>query len=154
MRKFVLPLIAVAAMGAAATPALANETRAEARTGVIWGGGDTEATAGVAAGYDFDLGPGAFSGVEVSADKILTSNTKTGVGFTGRLGLKLPVAKVYVAGGYTTKFCDLCEGQWHTGLGAELPLGPMLYGKAEYRHYYADNAADSNAVMAGIGVKF
>jgi len=153
MRKFVLPLLAVAAFGAA-TPALANETRAEARGGVVWGGGDSEGIAGVAVGYDFDLGPTAFSGVEVSADKILTSGTKVGFGFTGRLGAKLPMAKVYAAGGYTTEFCDACDGQWHAGVGAELPLGPMLYGKAEYRHYFIENASDANAVMAGVGVKF
>jgi len=131
MRKSVLPLIAAVAIGAAATPALANETRVEARTGVIWGGGDTEATAGV-----------------------LTSNTKTAVGFSGRLGAALPIAKVYATGGYTTEFCNSCSGKWHAGLGTELPLGPMLYGKAEYRHYFADNNPSSNAVLAGIGVKF
>jgi outer membrane immunogenic protein len=154
MRKSVLPLIAAVAIGAAATPALANETRVEARTGVIWGGGDTEATAGVAAGYDFDLGPAVFSGVEISADKMLTSNTKTAVGFSGRLGAALPIAKVYATGGYTTEFCNSCSGKWHAGLGTELPLGPMLYGKAEYRHYFADNNPSSNAVLAGVGVKF
>ncbi|MBC2667391.1 hypothetical protein H7F51_17875 [Novosphingobium flavum] len=154
MRKFVLPLLAVAAFGAAATPALANETRAEARAGVIWGGGDSEAITGIAGGYDFDLGPALFSGVEVSADKILTSNTKVGWGFTGRLGTHLATTKVYAAGGYTTEFCDVCDGHWHAGVGAELPLGPMLYGKAEYRHYFADRNADADAVMAGVGVKF
>lgn len=154
MRKIVLPLLAAAAFGAAATPALANETRAEARAGVVWGSGDSDAIAGVAAGYDFDLGSVAFSGLEVSADKILASNTRVGFGVSGRLGAKLPIAKVYATGGYTTKFCGLCEGQWHAGAGAELPLGPMLYAKAEYRHYFVDQANDADSVLAGVGVKF
>ena len=154
MRKIILPLLAAAAFGAAATPALANETRAEARAGVVWGSGESDAIAGIAAGYDFDLGSAAFSGVEVSADKPLVSNTRVGFGFTGRLGAKLSTAKVYAAGGYTTKFCGACDGQWHAGVGGELPLGSMLYGKVEYRHYFVDNANDSDAVLAGVGVKF
>jgi len=154
MRKFVLPLLAVAAFGAAATPALANETRVEARGGVYWLPGASKGVAGVAAGYDFDLGPMAFSGVEVSADKILTSNTKTAFGFTGRLGAKLAATKVFATGGYTTEPCDLCEGSWHAGAGAEVPFVGNVYGKLEYRHYFTSNAPDSDAVVAGVGLKF
>jgi hypothetical protein len=65
MRKVLFALLASLAM---ASPALANESRVEARGGVIWNGGDSEAIAGVAAGYDFDLGSKAFAGAEVSAD--------------------------------------------------------------------------------------
>jgi len=155
MRKFVLPLLAAAAtLGAAATPALANETRVEARGGVYWLPGTSKGVAGIAGGYDFDLGPAAFSGVEISGDKILTSNTKVAWGFTGRLGAKLAGSKVFAAGGYTTEPCDACKGSWHAGVGGEVPLGTMLYGKAEYRHYFTSNAADSDALMAGLGIKF
>ena len=152
MRKIILPLLASLAV---ATPALANESRVEARAGAIWGGGQTEAIAGVAAGYDFDLGPAAFAGAEISADKVLTSGSnRIGVGFTGRLGAKLPVAKLYVDGGYTTKFCSACDGNWHAGAGAELPLMGNLYGKVAYRHYFVDAGADANTVTAGLGVRF
>lgn len=154
MRKFVLPLLAAAAFGAAATPALANETRVETRGGVYWLPGASKGVAGVAAGYDFDLGPTAFSGVEVSGDKILTSNTKVAWGFTGRLGAKLAGSKVFAAGGYTTEPCDLCQGSWHAGVGGEVPLAPMFYAKAEYRHYFTSNAQDSDALVAGVGIKF
>lgn len=152
MRKIILPLLASLAI---ASPALANESRVEARGGVAWGGGNSEAIAGVAAGYDFDLGPAAFAGVELSADKILAAaNNRVGVGFTGRLGAKLPVAKLFVDGGYTTKFCSLCDGNWHVGTGAEVPLMASLYGKVAYRRYIVDNGPDANSVTAGVGFKF
>lgn len=155
MRKFVLPLLAAAAtLGAAASPALANEIRAEARGGVYWLPGASKGVAGVAGGYDFDLGPAAFSGIEISGDKILTSDTKVAWGFTGRLGAKLAGAKAFAAGGYTTEPCDLCKGSWHAGVGAEVPVAPMFYGKVEYRHFFTENAKDSDALMAGLGVRF
>lgn len=154
MRKFVLPLLAAAAFGAAATPALANEARVEARGGVFWLPGASKGVAGVAAGYDFDLGSMAFSGVEVSGDKVLTSGTKVAFGFTGRLGAKVSGAKLFAAGGYTTEPCDLCEGAWHAGAGAEVPVMSNVYVKAEYRHFFTKNFADSDSLVAGVGLKF
>jgi len=151
MRKIILPLLASLAV---ASPALANETRVEARGGVVWGGGNTEAIAGVAAGYDFDLGSAAFTGVEVSADKILTSGTKVAFGFTGRAGAKVGAAKLFAAGGYTTEPCTGCEGAWHAGAGAELPIMGNVYGKVEYRHFFVNNFADSDSVVGGVGIKF
>lgn len=150
-------LISLAAALAAASPALANEARVEARGGVIWGGGDTEATAGAAVGYDVDLGTSGFAGAEVSGDKILTGGTKVGFGFTGRAGAKIGEAgKLYANGGYTTEFCDTCEGSWHVGAGYQQNLGSRLYGKVEYRHYLpqAAVAADSDAVGVGLGLRF
>ncbi len=108
MRKVLLAIVASAAL---ATPALANEARVEARGGVIWFPGTSKAVAGVAAGYDFDLGSSAFVGGEVSADKVLTAGTKVAFGFTGRAGFKAgESAKLFAAGGYTTAFCNGCEG--------------------------------------------
>ena len=152
MRKY---LMFLAASLAVATPALANEARVEARGGVYWTPGDTAGTAGVAAGYDFDLGS-AFAGGEVSADKILESGTKVAYGFTGRLGVKpSPGDKLFAAAGYTTKPCDLCEHATNLGAGWEHSFASRLYGKVEYRHFFtAGGAPDSNAVSAGLGVKF
>lgn len=150
-------LISLAAALAAASPALANEARVEARGGVIWGGGDTEATVGAAVGYDFDLGTGAFAGAEISGDKVLTSGTKVAWGFTGRAGIKAGEAgKLYANGGYTTEFCTGCEGNWHVGAGYQHNLGSQLYGKVEYRHYLANaaGAADADAVGVGLGLRF
>ena len=153
MHKVLLPLAASLAM---ATPAMAGEARVEARGGVYWEPGNTEATAGVAAGYDFDLGPSAFAGGEVSGDKILDTGTKVAFGFTGRLGFKPgPDGKLFVAGGHTTKPCELCVSSEHIGAGYEHKLGSALYGKVEYRHFLTHNGApNANAVSAGIGLKF
>lgn len=152
MRKV---LIALAASAALATPALANEGRVEARGGVYWTQGYTQATAGIAAGYDYDLGSAAFGGVEVSADKVLDSGTKVAFGFTGRLGAKLGAGKLFADGGYTTEPCTGCDGSWHAGAGYEHGFGGNLYGKLGYRHYFTKNGApDSNVVAIGLGTKF
>ncbi|MCB5424238.1 hypothetical protein H0274_03110 [Altererythrobacter sp. CC-YST694] len=151
MRRVVLTLAALAASAAVASPAFANEARVEARGGVIWGGGNEEATAGIAAGYDFDLGSAAFAGVEVSADKALAGGADIGVGFTGRVGLKASEAtKVYVDGGYTVSDG---EDTPHVGAGIEQKLGKNLYGKVFYRHNFSD-FTDTNTVGIGAGVKF
>lgn len=153
-----LVLLSAAAALVAATPALANETRVEARGGVAWSNGESEAVAGVAAGYDFDLGSQAFAGVEVSADKILDgAANRVGFGFNGRVGAKLgEQGKLYALGGYTTKFCEFCDGQWDAGAGYEMGFGNKLYGKVEYRHFFVDNnnGDDVDAVVAGLGYKF
>ena len=153
MRKFILPLIASLAC---ATPALANDTRAEVRGGAITSNGITEAAYGAAVGYDFDLAPMIFAGVEASADKFDGINTKTSFGFTGRVGVKAATGtRLFVAGGYTTKPCDFCENSWHAGAGVEQTVGGPVYLKAEYRHYFTANGVpDSNAYVGGIGVRF
>lgn len=151
MRKILLPLLASLAV---ATPALANEARVEARGGVYWLPGASKGTAGVAAGYDYDLGPSAFVGAEVSADKILTSGTKVAFGFNGRGGVKLDKAKLFVVGGYTTEPCDFCDGAWDAGAGVEYTFISNVYGKVEYRHFFTKNADDSDALVAGVGLKF
>ncbi len=153
MRKVLLPLLASLAV---ASPALANEARVEARGGVIWGQGDSEAVAGIAAGYDFDLGSNAFAGVEVSGDKVLESNTRVAFGFTGRAGAKISDAgKLYAAGGYTTKFARFGDESFHLGAGYQHAFGDKFYGKVEYRHYFFDHGvADPDAVVAGLGVRF
>ena len=152
MRKFILPLLASLAV---ATPALAD-TRAEVRGGAIWSQGTTEATYGAAIGFDGDLGPAAFYGLELSGDKIDQSGTKVAFGLTGRLGVKAgPSTRVYGAAGYSTEPCDLCESSYHVGAGVEQSLGGPLYLKGEYRHYFTgNNVPDSDAVVAGLGVRF
>jgi len=155
MRNFTLPLLAAAAvLGAAATPALANETRAEARAGVEWLPGTSKGTAGAALGYDFDLGPAAFTGVEVSADKVLASGYKTEFGFQGRAGAKVAGSKLYGIAGYTTEPCSNCRGSWDAGAGAQVPLVGPVYGKVEYKHLFTDKNADRDTLIGGVGIKF
>ncbi len=153
MRKIVLPLLASLAL---ASPALANETRVEARGGVIWSNGTSEDTWGAAVGYDFDLGQTAFAGVELSGDKIGADGTKVAFGASGRLGIKAGTGTaLYGTGGYTTETCDACEGQWHLGAGVEQKISGPFYVKAEYRHHFKnDVVASSNTVLGGVGLKF
>ena len=149
-------LISLAAAVAVASPALANEGRVEARGGVYWSGGSSEATAGIAAGYDWDLGSSTFAGVEVSGDKILDSGAnRVAFGFTTRAGVKVSADdKLYADVGYTTKPCQFCDGAVHAGAGYEHSFG-SIYGKLAYRHYFTSNGSiDSDAVLAGVGFKF
>jgi outer membrane immunogenic protein len=153
MRKVLLSLAASLAL---ATPAMANEGRVEARGGVIWDQGESEGIAGIAAGYDYDLGGSAFAGPEISADKILTDNTRVSFGIGGRAGIKTGEAgKLYAVGGYSTKPCETCEHSWNLGAGYQHSFGNSLYGKVEYRHSFVGNGfSDPDAVVAGLGVKF
>ena len=153
MRKVLLSL---AASMAIATPALANEGRFEGRGGVIWDQGQEEAIAGVAAGYDFDLGTSAFAGPEVSADKILTDGTKVSFGIGARAGFKTSeVGKLYAIGGWQSETCDACEDSWSLGAGYQHAFGTGLYGKVEYRHFFYDNGfSDPDAVAVGLGLRF
>ncbi|WP_423142148.1 outer membrane protein [Parablastomonas sp. CN1-191] len=152
MRKVLLPLVAAMAIS---TPALANEGRVEARGGVYWTDGYTKATAGAAAGYDFDIGQRSFVGGEVSADKVLDDGANVVFGFTGRAGVRTGNAgKLYVNGGYSDDFQSNSSHAWHAGAGYEQGFGGNLYGKVEYRHFFVKDFQDSNAVVAGLGVKF
>jgi outer membrane immunogenic protein len=155
MRNVILTLAVLAAVSAA-TPALANEGRVEARGGLVFGSGDSEGVAGVAAGYDWDLGDTAFAGVEVSGDKILQDNTRVVFGFTGRVGVKTgEKVKLFADGGYSTKPCSFCEDSIHAGAGVEVGLGEKVYGKLGYRHFFVGNgSSDFDSVVAGVGFRF
>lgn len=149
--------IAAAVLAAViATPALANEGRVEGRGGIVWADGDSEATAGVAAGYDWTVGQGAFAGVEITGDKILTGGAKVSFGVNARGGAQLASGtKLYVSGGWNSEPCDLCDDAVSAGAGAQFPIGTALYGKVEYRHFFTgSNYYDSDAVVAGIGIRF
>ena len=147
--KFQIALLAAAGALLAATPAAANEGRAEVRGGIAWANGSEEAVAGAAVGYDFDLGTGAFAGIEASADKILQGGADVVFGATARAGAKLGSGKLFAAGGYS-----FGEGPdaWHLGGGYEHNISQNVYLKAEYRHFF--DAVDVNVVAAGVGVRF
>lgn len=157
MRTVFLSLAAAAAAIATASPVMADEARVEARAGVIWSGGSTEAIAGIAAGYDFDLGHGTFIGAEISGDKVLEGGTRTSLGIGGRIGIQ-PVddGKLYVVSAYQTKLCRFfCKDSVSLGAGYQHNLGGNLYGKVEYRHYFMRSGVrDANAVTGGVGFRF
>ena len=149
MRKFII--VAAAAAAAVATPAAANEGRAEVRGGIVWASGAEEGTLGAAVGYDFDLGDSvAFAGVEGSADKVLVDGADIAWGATARLGAKIGQGKLYATGGYTVG-----EGEDvpHFGAGYEHKLGSRAYVKAEYRRFFSD-FIDVNSAVVGVGLNF
>lgn len=153
MRK--IALVAIAAAAAIAVPAQANEGRVEARGGIAWAGGAEEALAGVAAGYDWDLGStedgGAFVGIEGSADKILAGGTDIVWGATARIGANVGNGgKLYLAGGYS--FGD-GEDVPHLGAGYQHKVGENVYLKAEYRRFFSD-FIDINTAAIGVGMSF
>lgn len=149
-------LFSLAALAATATPTLANEARVEARGGVVWDNSNSEGTAGIAAGYDFDLGGRTFAGVEVSGDKLLTSNTRISAGAGLRAGVKMNEdGKLYAIGSYQTKPCRGCDEYWTAGAGYQHGLMNSVYAKVEYRHLFVGNGfSDADTMMAGLGVKF
>lgn len=155
MRIALVSLAAVAAV-AAATPAMADEARIEARGGVIWDGSNSDATAGVAAGYDYDLTDKLFVGVQGSADKVLTSNTRVSWGAGGRIGVKvLPGTKAYALADWESKNTRYGNSAVGVGGGIQHDLGSRYYVKAEYQHLLiGDDTPDADRGLVGVGVKF
>jgi hypothetical protein len=147
--KIQVALIAAAAALVAATPAAANEARAEVRGGVAWASGAEEAVAGVALGYDFDLGTSTFAGVEASADKVLADGANVLFGTSVRAGAKVGAGKLYAIGGFSFTEHD---DAWHLGAGYEHKVGSNLYVKGEYRRYF--DVVDVNTALFGVGVNF
>lgn len=154
MRRVIVPLASVLAV--VSSPALANEGRIEGHGGVVWDGSSSEATTGVAVGYDWDVGNTGFIGLETSADKILQSNQRVSFGVGGRAGFKLGEAgKAYAVSSYQSKPCRLCEESVSAGAGYQHSFGEKLYGKVEYRHYLvSEGVPDYDGAVVGIGMRF
>ena len=149
MRKIAI-LAAAAALSS--TPAFAaGEGRIEARGGIAFAGGTSEAFAGVAAGYDFDLGDKAFIGIEGSADKVLSNGSKVLWGVGARIGAKAgDKGKLYAVGGIG--FCCGTSDPF-IGAGYQHKLGEKVYGKIEYRRILS-GGTDINFAGIGIGAAF
>lgn len=153
MRKIVV--LAALAAATVATPAFAQsaagEGRVEVRGGIAWAEGAEEAFAGVAAGYDFDLGDTAFVGVEGSADKVLADGAEVLWSIGGRVGAKVGDAgRVYALGGYG--FADGSDGPF-AGAGYQHNLGEKIFAKVEYRRTLVEGP-DVNFAGVGVGLRF
>lgn len=142
--------IAAAAVALATVPAQANEARVELRGGVAWAN-ETEAFAGVGAGYDFDLGDKAFAGLDAGADKVLVDGAEVLWSVGGRIGAKVGTGgKLYALGG--VGFC--CgEQDAYAGAGYQHALGQKAYVKVEYRNVFNDGD-NINFAGVGVGVRF
>lgn len=153
MRKSIV--LAAAAAAVTAAPAVAQERsgegRVEIRGGVAWAGGAEEAFAGIAAGYDFDLGTTAFAGVEASADKVLVGGADVLWSVGGRVGAKVGTGgKIYGVGGYSFTKSDDAP---FVGAGYQHKFGTNVYGKVEYRRSL-NSGTDINFAGVGLGVNF
>ena len=152
MKKFAVAAALLSAV--VAVPAMAaegGEGRVEVRGGYVTGSGLDDATLGVAAGYDFDLGSTTFAGAEIAGDKVLKSGFDVQFSAGGRIGAKVGTAgKAYVTGGYT--FTDIDDP--YAGVGYQHRLGANTYAKVEYRHQFIGNFSDFDTFAAGIGVAF
>lgn len=148
MRKFVIAAAVAAATLSSPAFAATGEGRIEARGGIAWAGGTEDFIAGVAAGYDLDLGESAFVGPEVSYDTDFDGTDLINLG--GRIGFKASdKARVYVAAAY-----DVGDGdEFNAGAGAQFDFTDRVYGKVEYRRYFY-TGTDVNVAGVGIGLKF
>ena len=152
MKKFAVAAALLSAV--VAVPAMAaegGEGRVEVRGGYVTGSGLDDATLGIAAGYDFDLGSTTFVGAEVAGDKVLIDGADVQFSAGGRFGTKIgEKGKLYAAGGYT--FSDIDDP--YAGVGYEHKLGTNLYGKLEYRHQFIGNFSDFDSFAVGVGFAF
>jgi outer membrane immunogenic protein len=151
MRKIALAM-AIATMTIASPAYAPGEGRIEARGGIAFAKGASEASLGAAAGYDFDLGEKAFIGVEGSADKVLQKGSNVLFGIGGRVGVKASdKARLYAIGGYG--FAG-GTGDPFLGAGAQVNFGAKAFGKLEYRRFISNGGPDLNFATVGFGVRF
>ncbi len=145
-------VMAAAAAALAAVPAQANEARVEVRGGAAWGGGGTEAFAGVGAGYDIDVSETVFVGVDAGADKLLVNGAEVLWSVGARIGVQQGgKGKFYALGG--VGFC--CgEQDPYAGVGYQISLGEKAYVKGEYRNVFVNNSDDVSFAGLGIGFRF
>ena len=145
-----IAMVAATAVAFIAVPAKADETRLEARGGVVWFDGGEEAVAGVAAGHDFHLDESFFIGIEGSADKVLADGADVLFGATARAGFIVAEdLKLFVAAGYSFNNSDAV----HAGGGLQYNVSDQVYLKTEYRIYF-DGFANIKSAVAGVGFRF
>lgn len=153
MRAITLPL--ATALAIASSPAIANEAYVEATSGVNWNDEATNAIAGIAVGYDIDLDERIFVGVEGTAEKLLTHDTRIAWGIGGRVGAEvMPESKIFVGLNWQSKDCGECGNAVGLGTGWEQNLSEKIYAKLEYKRLFVSDEADANVVIVGLGLMF
>lgn len=145
-----IAMVAATAVAFIAVPAKADETRLEARGGVVWFDGGEEAVVGVATRHDFHLDESFFIGIEGSADKVLADGADVLFGATARAGFIVAEdLKLFVAAGYSFNNSDAV----HAGGGLQYNVSDQVYLKTEYRIYF-DGFANINSAVAGVCFRF
>lgn len=147
--KLILSAAAVA-VAAVASPAAAGESRAELRSGIVWCCGVSDETVGVAVGHDFDLGTGAFFGVEAVADTNFDFVDPT-IGVNARVGAKVSeAAKLYALAGYAYETGFEID-DFVLGAGVQANLGTSSLVSFQYQRYMD---TDINRATVGVGFRF
>lgn len=148
MKNIIVAALSVAAV--MATPALAGETRVEARGGVVWVPGASNEAIGLALGYDTDIGGNLFAGIEGTADTDFDFVSPV-LGLNARLGFKASDnAKVFVTGGYAYD-TDFDIDDIALGAGAQFAVGEKSFVSVQYQRYLD---LEINRVSVGVGYKF
>jgi outer membrane immunogenic protein len=163
MRKYAL--LAVCAAFFAAPAFAAGEARVEVQLGYDSIDGESGVTYGSVLGYDMDLGPSAFAGVEVG----LANSTADGGGINAtrelsagaRLGINVGErGRLYGLVGYSNQrfnapgFGSANLDGIRVGAGYQLDISNNLYGKVEYRYTNYELGVDRHSAIAGLGVTF
>ncbi|MES2700243.1 MAG: hypothetical protein V4647_11600 [Pseudomonadota bacterium] len=141
---------AVAACAFAATPALANEARVEARGGIAWVSGTSTESIGLAVGYDADLDDSFFAGIEAVADTDFDFSDPV-LGVNARLGANVGEGgKAFVTAGYAydtwSEFDDAV-----IGAGYQHNIGTNALLSIQYQRYVD---LDINRATVGLGFRF
>ncbi|MEP7349543.1 MAG: hypothetical protein ABI668_06275 [Sphingorhabdus sp.] len=147
MKKILVIAASVIALSSTSAFA-AGEGRVEARGAIAWAAGSEDFFAGVAAGYDVDLGDTVFAGPEVSYDTNFDGADLVNLG--GRLGAKIGAqGKLYVGAAYEVVDAE----EFNASVGYQHSFTDKFYGKVEYRRYFFPGT-DLNAAGVAIGMKF
>ncbi len=145
-----LAFAAAVAAAAIATPAHADETRVEARGGIVWQGGFTDDTIGIAVGHDFDVGENVFFGIEGVADSNISFDDPV-LGVNARLGTKIKEnTKLFVLGGYAAA-TGVDADDFVVGAGVQHNFGEKSLISLQYQRSID---FELNRVMLGFGVRF
>lgn len=141
---------AAAAAATLATPAYADETRVEARGGIVWCCGASDETIGLVVGHDFDIGEKVFLGVEGVVDSNFDLDDPV-LGVNARLGTKVGEnTKIFALAGYAHA-TDFDQDDAVVGAGVQHNLGEKALLSLQYQRTLD---LELNRVLVGVGLRF
>lgn len=145
-----LIVAAALSISAAATPAIANEARLEARGGIAWANGSSTETIGVALGYDAPVGENTFVGVEAVLDTDFDISDPV-LGANLRFGFNMsPESKLFATLGYAHD-TGFDQDDAVIGAGYQHNVGARSLVSIQYQRYLD---SDINRATIGFGYRF
>lgn len=162
MKKFAC--IAAAAVATISATAAQAQSYIEVRGGIAGSPDTTTETIGLAAGYDIDVGSGAFVGTELTVDTNASFDTPfyglnlrvgTKIGETGKLFATAGAARYETSGYIYGPNYFLAYSGWETdvvaGVGYQHKIGNSMRLSVQYQRYFDLQA---NRGTVGIGFEF